>query len=232
MQAVILAAGKGTRMLPLTLELPKPLIEVAGKPILEHILDALPPDVDEVLIIVGYMKEKIVTHIGESYGGKKIRYVEQWMPAGTAHALSLARPFLAGKFLMLNADDIMGAEALAKAVTHPLALLVAPHPEPQKFGVVSVGKEGTLEALIEKPENPPSNLVSTGGMVLDERIFSYDVPPQGNGEYYITHPLEQLAKDEPITLVEQDIWIPVGCPEDIGIAEARLKDIEEQTKKG
>ena len=231
MQAVILAAGKGVRMLPLTLERPKPLIEVAGKPIIEHILDALPPSIDDVTIIVGYKADMIIKRLGKDYNGRKIRYVHQWMPAGTAHALSLARPFLTGTFLLLNADDIMGAQALAKATTYPLAILVAPHEEPEKFGVVSVRENGTLEAITEKPEHPATNLVSTGAMVLDERLFAYDAPRHENGEYYMTYPLEQMAKDHEIVVVQQPLWIPVGCPEDIAVAETRLKDIEEMSEK-
>ena len=77
MQAVIMAAGEGRRMRPLTLELPKPLIKVAGKPILEHILDALPPEIDEVILVVGYKADMVKQHFGDSYHGRHIRYVYQ-----------------------------------------------------------------------------------------------------------------------------------------------------------
>lgn len=228
MQAVILAAGKGVRMLPLTLHRPKPLVEVAGKPIIEHILDALPPEVDDIIIVVGYKAEMIIDRFRDEYKGKSLRYVHQWMPAGTAHALSLARPFLSGKFLLLNADDIMGADALATAITHPLAILVAPHTEPEKFGVVSLRDITVLDGIIEKPEHPATNLVSTGAMVLDERIFGYEAIRHENGEYFLTAPLEQLAKAHDVTVIEQAVWIPVGSPEDIPIAEAMLNDIEDR----
>lgn len=230
MQAVILAAGIGKRMLPLTRELPKPLIQVNGMPIIEHIVKALPDEVDEVILIVGYKAEMIQDFLGTTYKGRVLRYVHQEKQEGTARAL--AQPFLSGRFILMNADDIHGASALKEALQYPLAILVSPYSEPERMGVVSCREDGTLASIIEKPEYPESNLVSTGAMVLDEQIFSYESPQSESGEYYITEPLKQLAIDRPIMVVEQSIWIPVGCPEDIPLAEARLRDIEVEAKKG
>lgn len=225
MQAVIMAAGEGKRMRPLTLLKPKPLIEVAGKTILEHVLDVLPSEIDEVIIVIGYKGDMIQKHFGDSYKGRPLRYVHQWMPAGTAHALSLARPFLTGKFLMLNADDILGPEALVEAIKHPLAILVATHSEPEKMGVIEKKEDGTLHAIEEKPEKPKSNLINTGTMVLDERLFSFEAPRHVTGEYYMTDPMSSLAKEHPVIVVEQPLWIPVGFPDDIAKAEAKLKEL-------
>lgn len=222
-----MAAGKGVRMLPLTLERPKPLVEVAGTPLIEHVLRALPQEIDEVIIVVGYKAQMIIDYLGDTFEGKKLRYVHQWMPAGTAHALSLARPFLNGRFLLMNTDDIMGKEALEEAISHPLSILVSPHEHPEKFGVVKVRENGTLEEIQEKPEHPATNLVSTGSMVLDMHIFDYEATRHSSGEYYMTTPLEEMAKEHDFMVVTQPLWIPVGCPEDIPIAEARLKEIEE-----
>ena len=225
MQAIILAAGEGKRMRPLTLTRPKPLIEVAGKPIIEHVMDVLPSEIDEIIIVTGYKGEMLREHIGDSYGGRPVRYVHQWMPAGTAHALSIARPFINGKFMFLNADDILGKEALVEAIKHPLAILVATHDRPETMGVIEKREDGTLHAIEEKPENPKSNLVNTGTMVLDERLFDFDAPRHSSGEYYMTDPVSLLAKEHPVMVIEQPIWIPVGYPEDIEKAEARLKEL-------
>lgn len=224
MQAVILAAGLGKRMRPLTLLRPKPLIEVAGKPLIGHVLDALPSEIDEIILVVGYKAAMIKERLGDSYKGIRIRYVHQWMAAGTAHALSVARPFVTGKFLFLNADDIVGAEALAEAVKEPLAILVAHYPHPEKMGVVSVHPDGTLAEIVEKPEHPKSDLVNTGTMILDERLFDYESPRHESGEYFMTEPVSVMAQDLPIKVIEQPLWIPVGSPEDISKAEALLKD--------
>lgn len=231
MQAVILAAGEGTRMRPLTLTQPKPLVTVTGKPLLEYVMDALPQEIDEIIMVIGYKGDMLKERYGDAYKGRSIRYVHQWMAAGTAHALSLARPLLTGRFLLLNADDIVGAEALKEAIAHPLSILVAPHAEPQKFGVITKREDGTMEEIVEKPEQPKSNLVSTGAMVLDERLFGYPAPRhEKTGEYFMTQPLAELAKEHPVMVVEQPLWIPVGYPEDIEKAEAMLRDIEGESK--
>ncbi len=98
------------------------------------------------------------------------------------------------------------------------------------MGVVAVRPDGTLESIIEKPEHPASNLVSTGAMVLDERLFEYDAPRHESGEYFMTSPLAKLAAEHAITVVEQPLWIPVGYPDDIKKAEERLAQVESTLK--
>src|SRR3989344_3920678 len=162
MQAVILAAGEGKRMWPLTLELPKPLILVAGRPILAHIIDALPREVDEIILVIGYKGDMIKRHFGDLYDGRRVRYVHQWMPAGTAHALSMAESFLRDeKFILMMGDDLHGRAAFEKALSYPLSILAATHSDPSKFGVLELNADGTLANIIEKPEVPPTNLIST-----------------------------------------------------------------------
>ena len=224
MQAVILAAGKGTRMLPLTLTTPKPMLLVSGRPILEHIIDALPKEISEVILVVGYLEKVIRTHFGDTYKGRTIRYVTQVEQKGTFLALKTAEPLITGKFLLLNADDLHGAAALAAASEFPLALIVARHHEPTKFGVVVKNPDGTLHDILEKPEVAPDNLVSTGAMVLDRRIFDYEEAYEGPGEYYITYAIHKLAQEHPMVVVEQPEWIAIGYPEDLAKAEQILAE--------
>lgn len=213
-------------MRPLTLERPKMLVSIAGRPLLEHIIDALPREIHEIILVVGYKGEMIKSHFGEEYDGRRIRYARQWMPAGTAHALSMAEPLLRDdRFLLMNGDDIHGRGAFEKAFTYPLSILAATHEDPSKFGVLELNADHTLKNIIEKPEVPPTNLISTGAMVLDKRIFDYEAVRHENGEYYMTYPLGLLAKEHPIMVVEQDFWIPVGYPEDIPRAEKRLERV-------
>lgn len=211
-------------MQPLTFERPKPLVLVAGRPILEYIIDALPDEVDEIILVVGYKADMIRKHFGDSYNGRSIRYVHQWMPAGTAHALSMAEPLLRDeRFIFMNGDDLHGTHAFDKALAYPLALLASEHENPSKFGVIELHADGTLASIIEKPAVPSSNLISTGAMILDKRIFNYEAVRHESGEYYMTHPLGLFAKEHPIQVVTQDFWVPIGCPEDIVIAEEALK---------
>ncbi len=223
MQCVILAAGEGTRMRPLTLERPKPLIEVAGKPLIQHIVSALPPEITELVIIVGYKGEMIRTYCGEVFLGLPVTYIEQLNPkGGTADALFTARPVLHDRFLVLNGDDIQGAPALQKAVDCTNAILAAYSDTPERFGVVEPSEEGTLKSIIEKPENPPSNLVNTGGFVISTEIFDCATEKSAFNEYLLTDSINLYAKAHPMKIIGQDLWIPVGYPEHIAHAEAIL----------
>jgi NDP-sugar pyrophosphorylase family protein len=237
MLAVILAAGEGQRMRPLTLELPKPLLPIGGKPILEHVIDVLPSEITEIIIVTGYKGDLIQNYFGELYKGTLITYVHQDEQKGTFDALLKVKEQLsdklAGRFLLLNADDLHGGQALAEATQSPLALLVARHEDPTKFGVVTTNEDGTLKDIQEKPQEKPKielnqdgtvqgALVSTGAMVLDEKIFKYDVKPATNGELYLPEALRQLATETPVQVIEQKRWFPIGYPEDLVSAERFL----------
>jgi NDP-sugar pyrophosphorylase family protein len=223
MQCVILAAGKGTRLRPLTENTPKPLVKVAGKSLLDHIVGALPSSVDELIIVTGYLGEQIKEHCGEVFHGRRVTYVEQLEQKGTAHALWLCKDLLKGRFLFMFADDLHGPSDIARATSYTRSMLTLTTDTPEKFGIVVRHPDGTLAEMIEKPEHAPSNLASTGVMVLDDNIFKYD-PLLGelNGEYYLTGVIREYARDYPIAVVEQSLWIPIGYPEDIEKAEKIL----------
>lgn len=223
MQCVILAAGKGTRLMPLTENIPKPLVKVHGRPLLDHIVASLPSTVTELVIVTGYLEEQLRAHCGQHYFGRPVTYVHQAVPNGTATALWLCRDFLKGRFLFMFADDIHGANDLEAVSSHERALLAMPSLTPERFGVVLENPDGTLAGLIEKPTNPPSNLVSTGPMVLDRVIFDFELGEPVRGEYYLPEVVERYAKQYPMRVVKQSFWLPVGYPEDIAKAESILK---------
>lgn len=217
MQCVILAAGKGTRLRPLTENCPKPLVEVAGKTLLDHIVSALPSSVDELIIVTGYLGEMIREYCGEEFYGRKVTYVNQEEQNGTAKALWLCKDLLKGRFLFMFADDIHGRDDLARAVSYSRSMLVAQVQTPEKFGIVVRQPDGTLSSMIEKPDNAPSNCASTGAMVLDENIFKYE-PEEAStikGEFYLTEVIERYAKDYPVAVVEQSTWLPIASVEDV-----------------
>lgn len=227
MQAIILAGGVGKRLQPLTLSTPKPLIEVAGRPILHHIFETLPQEVDEVILVIGYLGYKIRNSIGDSYLERRVRYIEQPEALGTAHAVGLCRPYLRGKFLLRYGDDIHTKESIEKCVRHNLAISVSEVEDPSRFGVVKIRDDGSLESIVEKPkENAPSNLASNGILVLDERIFDYEAILHENGEHYIVDQLLQLAQDHTVMVERADTWIPVAYPEDLKLLEEYLLNLE------
>ncbi|MBI4059730.1 nucleotidyltransferase family protein, partial [Candidatus Giovannonibacteria bacterium] len=208
MIAVIPCAGEGVRMRPLTLTKPKQLLEIAGKPILEHIFENLPDEIDEVVLVVGYMGDKIRERFQDNFGRFRIRYVEQKEKLGTADALWRCRGILGKeRFLMLYGDDILDRESIAKCLRHDLAILVKEVDDPRRFGVVVADGKGRVIKLVEKPDIPPSNFASTGVKVLDERIFNYPAERHPNGEFYITDSLARLAKDHDVFVEQAQTWL-------------------------
>jgi len=212
MQAVILAAGQGTRTYPLTLTRPKPLLAVANKTLLEHNLEQLQGIVDEVIVIVGYKKEMIMERFGNYFGRLKIRYVEQKEQLGTGHAIMLAKDFIKDRFIVMMGDDLYSAKDIKNCVKHDLCVLAQKVDNPERFGVF-VLKEDFVEKIIEKPKKFVSDLANTGMYVLDRKIFDIDVKKTERGEFEITDIITELAKIEKISCEKvRDYWFAIGYP--------------------
>lgn len=228
MKCIILAAGEGIRMQPLTFDTPKPMLKISGKPILEHIINDLPEEIDELIIVVGYLKEKIMEYFGESFGRFQIKYIIQNGKLGTFRALELCKDLINEdeRFLLLYADDLHGAENLRNCIRQDsCAMLVMEAENPRKFGVVETGPDGMVTGIEEKPENPKSNLVSTGVLVLDKNIFNYPARRHPNGEYYLTDSIAQMIEAGfKFRAVRSNFWLPIGYPEDLKRAEMILNE--------
>jgi NDP-sugar pyrophosphorylase family protein len=210
-------------MRPLTEHAPKPLLLVCGKPILQHIVEALPKEIDEIILVVSYLEDQIRAYCGSEFCGRRVQYVRQENPAGgTGAALFCARELLIGKFMVLNGDDIHGASALRAAAEEDHSILAVYSETPELFGVLEKNEDGTLKAIIEKPEVPTSNLINTGGFVTNMSVFEHDVPVSASGELYATDMLTRSAGLYAIKIIEQDFWLPIGYPEHIAAAEAIL----------
>jgi len=225
MDGIILAGGKGTRMRPLTLNTPKPLLPVHGKPILEWALMGLRPTVDHVLIVVSYLKEQIADFMARQTLFSHYTLVEQLPePQGTGHALQCCAPYLRSEsFLVHNGDDLFGSRALARLAQTPLGLLTAPSYEPSKIGVVVKNEAGGLLKIDEKPPHeryPIPVQGNIGAYKLDKRIFDYQLPLSPRGEYELTDYLTWLAGITQVELVESDFWFPIGTPQDLEKAQS------------
>ncbi len=224
MQAVILAAGTGTRMHPYTLEKPKPLLEVSGKTLLEHVISSLPETITEVIIVVGYKGKMIVEYCAEEFCGRKMNYVWQHEPLGTAHALEQAKHLLKDSFLLMYGDDIIDKETIEKALKHKSCLLAYEIEDARTFGVIELKEDGTLKTIIEKPEKPATNLVSAAGIVLHTDLFSYYGNWEEGKEQLIPDVLAKYAKDHPVHIELLSTWHPVNSLEQLKEAEELLKD--------
>lgn len=220
-------------MKPLTLATPKPMLRIADKPILEHIVDDLPDKVDELIIVVGYLGDKIINYFGSRFGRININYVVQREKLGTYHALSLCRDYLNDNenFLMLYADDLHSKTNLERCISSEFcSILVYPVGNPKKFGVVELSPDGSIKGIEEKPENPKTNLVSTGALMLDKKIFDYPARQHKNGEYYLTDSIDQMIKAGHLFVAARsDFWLPIGYPEDLAVAEETLKQKQSTT---
>jgi len=171
LQAVILAAGEGKRVRPLTWSRPKAMIPVANRPIIEYVIDALTKNgIREIIVVVGYRKEQVTRFL--NHLDLPIEVVSQEKQLGTAHALLQAEPKIKGDFLLLPGDNYIDPHSIGRIARTSDAVLVKEHPSPSNFGVVLLD-EGEVRSIVEKPEHAPSFMVSTGIYSLKTDFFTF-----------------------------------------------------------
>ena len=234
MKAVILAAGKSTRTHPLTLTRPKALVKIGGRPLLEWNLEALEGKVDEIVIVVGFMKDMLKERFGDSFRGTRIRYVEQDEQLGTAHALLAAEPYLEGDFMVMMGDDIYGKQAVERMAREGNAVLVEKVKDSSRFGVW-IEKGGKVAGFAEKPRQNVSSLANCGMYKLDRRIFTHirKLDRSERGEYELNEAVDSLAKEGEVRIVNAEgQWISVGYPWDVLEANERILEGMEPLNEG
>jgi glucose-1-phosphate thymidylyltransferase len=235
MQAVVLAAGKGTRLHPLTDDKPKGLVEVADEPILTHCFDELLElGATELIVVVGYMKEKIIDHYGDGYEGVPITYTHQREQKGLAHALLTVEEHVDDDFMLIlgdnifqaNLEDVMRRQQESRT---DAAFLVeeVPYEEASRYGVCDTNNYGEITEVVEKPNDPPTNLVMTGFYTFSPPIFHacHLVQPSDRGEYELSDAVDLLIQSgRTIDAIGLEGWrIDVGYPEDRDEAERRFQ---------
>ncbi|SEO39931.1 glucose-1-phosphate thymidylyltransferase [Halorientalis persicus] len=239
MKAVVLAAGEGTRLRPLTEDKPKGMVEVDDKPILTHCFEQLVDlGADELVVVVGYMKEVIIDHYGDEFDGVPITYTHQREQQGLAHALLTVEEHIDDDFMLMLGDNVFQAN-LADVVNRQresradAAFLVeeVPWEEASRYGVCDTNDYGEIVEVVEKPDEPPSNLVMTGFYTFTPAIFHacHLVQPSDRGEYEISEAIDLLLQSgRTIDAIRMDGWrIDVGYPEDREEAERRLQETGE-----
>lgn len=237
MHVVIPVAGRGTRLRPHTHTKPKPLVTVAGKPVLGHVLDtlgALKPE--EIIFIVGYLGEQIEAYVSENYDFDA-KYVEQKELKGQAHAIALTREYVEGPVLIIFVDTIADADLeMLSDLGADGAVFVKEVDNPERFGVVSLNEAGHITHFVEKPDRPVSNLAVIGIYYLKDSNLMFECIDdlierdiQTKGEYYIADAL-QLMVDRGIRFVAPsvNIWEDCGTPE--AIIEANRYLLEQATR--
>lgn len=185
MKAVILAAGEGKRMMPLTLKTPKPLLKVNGKAIIDYVLESFTPEIDEVIIVVKYLGNQIKKHIGKENRSKRIKYVLGSVK-GTAYSFIAAKKYLKNeRFLFVYGDEIPNPRDVKNCLSKDLSVLVFKSKNPRANGIAYLRKDCTIKKIVEKPKKPKSDLAVDGVMVLNTNIFDY-APAFTNNEYYFS----------------------------------------------
>ncbi|MEN6292387.1 MAG: bifunctional sugar-1-phosphate nucleotidylyltransferase/acetyltransferase [Methanobacterium sp.] len=241
MKGVLLTAGEGTRMRPLTLTRPKTMLQVGGKPILQYNLEALrDAGIKDIIMVVGYKKEAIEDYFedGSSFG-VNIDYITQEKRLGTAHAINSARYMINDEFIVLNGDIIVDPELIVDLIAKyesekaSSILMLTEVEDPSSFGVVEIEND-IIKNIIEKPApgEAPSNLINAGIYLFDKTIFDAidRTEKSERGEYEITDSLKiQMSENKIVRgLKSNNKWIDVGRPwELLNVNEHFISEMEE-----
>ncbi len=226
MKAIILAAGQGTRLRPVTLTMPKPLVPVANQPLIAYAIYVLKnAGLTEIGIVVNDLESPICSQLGDGSSlGVKLDYIVQPEQLGLAHAVSLCHDFVGSEpFCLLLGDNIFqdNMEELIRgfpASTAEAAIALIEVKDPSRFGIAKI-VAGKIEEVIEKPKNPPSNLAISGAYLFKPSIFEAitKIKPSWRNELEITDAIQEVIKAghevHPYTL--RGWWIDAGKPDAI-----------------
>jgi len=225
-KVLISAAGRGTRMLDLSKDKPKHLIEANGKPFLYYLLSNLKEaGFEDIIMVVGYKKEFMEEFL-KQYPEFNIRLVNQFDILsedryGTACPLECAKDMLKGEsFLAVYGDNLYAVEDLKRFNIEDDYSYIAglPHKHPENYGVLAVDDRGLLKSVVEKPKQPVGNLINTGLYKFTPEVFDYldKISISPRGEYELTDVINLLAgRGKVKTLDLKGIWLDFGRPEDI-----------------
>jgi glucose-1-phosphate thymidylyltransferase len=221
MKGVILAAGKGTRLYPVTHDIPKPLLPLANRPTIYYAFDRLKEmGVNDICVVVGEMERQMRDFLGDgSDQGVNLTYVRQTEPKGLAHAVGFAKDFIGpDSFVLYLGDAIYGssfqtcAETFIESGCANLNIVKAVE-DPSRFGVANV-KDGRIIKLVEKPKVPESNLAMAGMYFFGPQIWTVlpDLKPSARGEFEITDAIQLLIDRGETVLagVYDGVWFDTG----------------------
>ena len=231
-QAVVLAAGEGTRIRPLSGSLPKPMLPVADRPLAAHAADAATAaGASELILVVGYEADAVREYFGTEYAGVPVSYAVQHEQAGTADAVRAARDHLDGPFVVLNGDNLYEPDGVAALFDAGPAVGAHRVDNPSNYGVLSTDGP-TVTDIVEKPTDPPTNLANTGAYHFPGAAREWlDVGESERGEYEITDVLARVISEYDVTAVELGRWLDVGRPWELLEAnEWKLGDLDRESR--
>ncbi|MFW5924244.1 MAG: bifunctional sugar-1-phosphate nucleotidylyltransferase/acetyltransferase [archaeon] len=213
MDVVILAAGAGTRMRPLTRRTPKPLLTVGDRSIAEHVADAaVAGGATSLVFVVGANADPIRDVFGDRYREVPVTYAVQNPPNGTAGAVRTALDYVEGQFAVLNGDNVYDPESVARLFASGPSIGVHEVEDPSAYGVVEI-EDGWVVDVVEKPANPQTRYANAGAYVFpDTDPATFAVHRSDRGEFELTDVVTQLVDETDVTAVEMARWLDVGRP--------------------
>jgi glucose-1-phosphate thymidylyltransferase len=218
-KVIVPLAGKGTRLLPLTKRVPKPLVKVAGRPVMDYVMDAIAGlDVEELIVITGHLKDAVQRYIVEHYD-VPARFVEQETLDGTAGAINLARPYVSGPVLIIFVDTLFEADLSPIEATDADGVIWSKEVEDyQRFGVIVTDARGYMTRIVEKPSTPVSRRANIGLQYVRDWKALFDgiahvmtQPPGKGGEYYLTDAFQHMVDHgRKLLVAEASGWYDCG----------------------
>jgi NDP-sugar pyrophosphorylase family protein len=199
------------------------MVPILGKPLLEWRLETLPTEITEVIITTGYLGEQITEYFGVEWQGRKMTYVAQEELNGTGGSMKLLEPYITSPVLVTMGDDLYVAKDLQAILPHRFAMLGKHTKEAEKFGLLTTNEDDTLQKVTERPHGHQEGLINTGAYMVDRSFFAYPLVAISATEYGLPQTLASMVPDETILVRMATDWQPVGCPEDIPLAEEFIK---------
>jgi UDP-N-acetylglucosamine diphosphorylase/glucosamine-1-phosphate N-acetyltransferase len=220
--AVVLAAGEGTRLRPLTHNRPKPMLPAANQPILQHVLDALvEAGISEIVLVVGYRRERVQEYFGSHYRDTPITYIAQDKQLGSGHALLQARSVIDGPHVVVNGDQLVDGESISRVARafddeRGSVMAVVDRPNASRYGIVKLDGKQVTE-LIEKPDTDEHRLINAGVYAFDEAVFdTIEETPRRDGELHLSDVLGRQIETSSVRAVRiEGLWADATYPWDL-----------------
>jgi glucose-1-phosphate thymidylyltransferase len=219
MKVIIPLAGKGTRLRPHTHITPKPMLKIAGKPVIDYVMEDLARlgDVEEVVYITGHLKDKVEQYAREHYSFPAV-FIEQKVQDGTAGAVALAKPYVDQPVFIIFVDTIFDADlSIVKTSDADGIIWVKTVDDYQRFGVVVSDADGNMTKIVEKPTTPVSKRANIGLYYIKNWKLLYEgiehtlTKPKNKGEYYLTDAFQYMIDHgAKIQVVDVDGWYDAG----------------------
>lgn len=213
MKAVIMAGGKGTRLKPLTNDIPKPMVKIIDRPVMEHILELLRVhNITDIAVTLGHMSQSIIDYFGngESFGVNITYFIEE-TPLGTAGSVKATQNFVSDDFLVISGDaftniNLTGAIRYHFAKDSIFTLIAQPHQSPEGLGVLEIDYENKVIDFVEKPKIVKPSLINTGIYIINKRVLGL-IP---DGFYDFGKQLLPRLVGKLYAYITYDYWSDIG----------------------